>query len=181
MIKEESDVEQDVQPTRGKPSYVFVRTPPKRRRGWIRMMVVALIVIVLLAAGIGVLNKFGQFLQFFLPHQSATVAVAPPTITVGQIHLTNTVIYATQDFAAKEAATVTDPNVQECHILGIFDCQPVSVMETVTCNATMQAGTAYDEHPAKLVFGSGASAKTVTITVVSPGFMTLGFTGYSVV
>ena len=176
MIKEEREVERDVQPNRGEPSYVFVRTlPPRRRWGRIRTMVVALIVMVLLAVGIGVHDKIGQLLQFFQPH-NASVTTAAPIISAGQIHLTNVVQYATQDFQARESATVTDQNVQECHPFWPINCQAVSVTETVTCTAFVEAGINYDANPPKLAFGSGSNAKTVTVTVVSPTFLNYGIT-----
>jgi len=175
MIKEESEVERDVQPIRGEPLYVYVQRPPKRRHGWIRMMVVALIIFVFLIVGIGVHEKIDQLFQFFQPH-NASVTTAAPTITAGQIHLTNVVQYAYQDFQAREAATVTDQNVQECHPFWPIDCQPVSVTETVTCTAFVEAGIDYDAYPPKLDFGSGSNAKTVTVTVVSPTFLNYGMT-----
>ncbi len=113
--------------------------------------------------------------QFFQTH-TASVTTAAPTITAGQIHLTNVVQYAYQDFQARESATVTDQNVQECHPFWPFGCQPVTVTETVTCSAFVEAGINYDATPPKLAFGSGSSAKTVTVTVVSPTFLNYGLT-----
>jgi hypothetical protein len=176
MIKEEREVERHVRPNRGEPSYIFVRTPPpKRRRGWIRAIVVALIAFVFLAGGIGLYTKMGQLFQFFQPH-NASVTLAAPRISAGQIHLTNVVQYAYQDFQATESATVTDQSVQECHPFWPINCQPVSVTETVTCTAFVEAGIDYDAHPPRLDFGSGSTAKTVTITVVSPTFLHYGIT-----
>ena len=173
---EDREVERDVQPTRDEPSYVFVRTaPPRRRRGRIKMVAVALIVMVLLAVGIGVHDKIDQLLQFFQPH-NASVTTAAPIITAGQIHLTNVVQYASQDFQATESATVTDQNVQECQPFWPINCQPASVTETVKCTAFVEAGINYDANPPKLAFGSGSNAKTVTITVVSPTFLNYGIT-----
>src|SRR5437870_9681736 len=87
-----------IMPIYPQPFYV---PAPRRRHGWIRYVVLAVIGLVLLSAGIAGYGKISQFFQLFQPNQSATVTVAVPQITVGQIHLQNTVIYATQDFSVK--------------------------------------------------------------------------------
>lgn len=158
-----------VMPVYSQPYYVPLRSP-RRRRGWIKYVVMAVIGLLIASAAIRV--GWEKITQLFQPPGNVVVTTTETTITPGQIHLTNTVTYATQQFQAKKSATVTDPHVQDCHMLWIFDCQPASVTETVTCQATMGAVTDYDQNKPKLVFGPD---KTVTITVVQPSLVDYGF------
>ena len=168
MAQLRDEVEPKVQP---ETSVHYVLVPsPRRSRG--KYIVLAVIVLAVVSAGLVGIGKLSQLFQI----HNATVTTAAPTITAGQIHLTNVVQYAYQDFQAKESATVTDQSVQECHPIWPFGCQPVSVTETVTCSAFVEAGIDYDANPPKLAFGSGSSAKTVTVTVVSPTFLNFGMT-----
>ena len=168
MPQKRGEVEPEVRP---ETIVVYVPAPsPRRRRG--KYIVLAVIVITLVTAGIA---GYGKISQFFQTHNAA-VTTAAPTITVGQIHLTNVVQYAYQDFKARESATVTDQNVQECHPFWPFGCEPVTVTEIVTCSAFVEAGIDYDVNPPKLEFGSGSNAKTVIVTVESPTFLNYGIT-----
>jgi hypothetical protein len=137
--------------------------PPRRRRHWLRNLVVFGAIALIVAAAVGVYQRIAGQPQATSSQDGQTV-YDQATVTPGQLHLTYKVQYAYRAYTAQASATQTDPNLQDCTFL-IFGCRPATATETVKITAFMEAGIDYDANPPKLAFGPG---KTVTVTVSTP-------------